>query len=490
MKIKNTLLFMLWNPIPIIVYFLGCWILLSASITMSDDPFVHGALPDAVEAAEGAFANLPGSLWKLVTALSIIAEEISRDFVFTYSVWPIVIPPALILGYREARSSWNGIATERKMWMQWYDRQQLVKAERGIYETPPLSEHIPGSTYFISAQKTVLFIFRHPILPAGHFVCWFTLFALPILFDGRNFVRMLPDIAIPAVIFTLILSYREARSNLKGIAIERGIWSRWYHRQSKAIEQGNPFEEPPSSENMESYAYFGEIRGILSFMARNPIPFIIHLTCWVFISAFLFVLSLSLTLSPEKMPNDIWDLIELIGIFGVFLPWIVLIAFLISYREAKGTLKGTAKERRKWMRWYTQQQSTERQDDAFAEPLLADMQVDSYFGTSQKALDLIIRNPLSFVVHFAFCFLAAVLVNIIPSYLSIFEVARGLMGSLPQLALISVILALISSYQEARGTVKGTAKEAEVWTKWYQRQTGANAQGYTLAEVPPAINMG
>lgn len=118
MKIQRTLLFMLRNPIPIIVYFLVCWILLSASITMSDDPFVHGALPDAAEAAEGAFANLPGSLWKLVTALSIITEEISRDFTFTYLVWPLVIPPALILGYREARSLRNGIATERKAWVQ------------------------------------------------------------------------------------------------------------------------------------------------------------------------------------------------------------------------------------------------------------------------------------------------------------------------------------------------------------------------------------
>ena len=413
MKEKNTLLFLLWNPIPFIVYFLVCWFLLSASITMSDDPFVHGALPDAVEAAEGAFANLPGSLWKLITALSIIAEEIISDFIFSYKLCLFIIPIALTFSYREARSLRNGIATERKAWVQWFDRQPLVKAERGIYETPPLSEHIPGSTYFISACKTGLFMFRHPILPAGHFVCWFTLFALPILFDGRNFVRMLPEIVIPAAIFTLILSYREARSNLKGIAIERDIWAKWYHPQSKAIEQGNPFEEPPSSENMESYAYFGEIREILSFMARNPIPFIVHLTCWVFTSAFLFVLSLSMTLSAEDMPDDIWDLIELIGIFGVFLPWIVLIAFLISYREAKGTLKGTAKERQKWMRWYTQQQSTERQDDAFAEPLLENMRVDSYFKVSQKALDLIIRNPLSFVVHFAFCFFAAVLLNTI-----------------------------------------------------------------------------
>ncbi|MYB93351.1 hypothetical protein F4054_16125 [Candidatus Poribacteria bacterium] len=53
---------------------------------------------------------------------------------------------------------------------------------------------------------------------------------------------------------------------------------------------------------------------------------------------------------------------------------------------------------------------------------------------------------------------------------------------------LMVIPALISSYQEARGTVKGTAKEGEVWTKWYQRQTEAKAQGYTLTEVPPSLH--
>ena len=80
MKAKKTLLFMLWNPAPIIGYFLACWILISASITLSDEPFVYGTLPEVSEAADGAFENLPGSLWKLVTALSIITEEIIDDF--------------------------------------------------------------------------------------------------------------------------------------------------------------------------------------------------------------------------------------------------------------------------------------------------------------------------------------------------------------------------------------------------------------------------
>ena len=238
-----------------------------------------------------------------------------------------------------------------------------------------------------------------------------------------------------------------------------------------------------------------KVRKTLLFMLHNPIPLIIHLTCWIFISAFLFFMLLSMTLPPEESPDDIWSLIELIGIFGLILPWIVTIAFFISYREAKGNLKGIAKERQRWMQWYTtQQQNTEGQDDAFVESLLENRQVDSYFRISEKALNLIIRNPLSIIVHFVFWFFASVLLNIIPLHLSVLEIdsvyiARNLMGPLPQLVIISIILALMSSYQEARGTVKGAAKEGEAWTKWYQRQTGAKEHGYSLAEVPPLLNI-
>ena len=120
MKGKKTLLFRLWSPTTFLIYFLACWILFSAILTIWDEPFRYGTWPDAAEAAEGAFANLPGSLWKLVTALSIITEEIIRDFIFSYRLCLFIIPIALTFSYREARSSRNGITTERQTWMQWY----------------------------------------------------------------------------------------------------------------------------------------------------------------------------------------------------------------------------------------------------------------------------------------------------------------------------------------------------------------------------------
>ena len=474
MKAQKTLLFMLRNPVPFIGYFLACWILISASITMSDDPFTYGTLPDAAEAAEGAFANLPGSLWKLVTALSIITEEIIDDFFDYYQLCLFAILLALTFGYREARSSRNGIAMERQVWMQWSDQQQVVRAERGTYETPPLSEHIPGRSYFISARKTVLLMFRNLTLLTGHFVCWISVFTLPILFDTSDFVRALPKIVIPAVIFTLILSYREARGHLKGKTVERLIWTKWYYRQIKAIAQEGSFEgSPPSSENIKAYSYFGEIPETLFFMARNLRPFIVHLTCWVFVIALLFFT----TLQSHETPEDIMELFDLIVTFGQFLPWIFTIVFIISYREARGNLKGIAKTQQVWMLWYHRQQETIRHGGIFEEPPPSEnTQAGSYFRKTQKAILSMLRNPMRLMIHFI-------------CWVSIVILWFGEVGSSMPF-LFMVIPALISSYQEVRGTVKGIAKEGEVWTKWWQRQTEAEAQGYTLAEVPPAINVG
>ena len=473
MKARQTLLLILWNPMSFIAYFLACWTLFSATFTMWDESFRYGTWPDVAAATESAFANLPGSLWKLVTALSIITEEIIRDFIFSYRLCLFIIPLALAFSYREARGSRNGITTERQVWMQWYERQQLVKAQRGAYEPPALSEYIPGGTYFISARKTGLFMLRHPPLLIGHFVCWFTLFALPTLFDTTDFVRSLPKIVISAAIFTLILSYREARSNLKEMAIERDIWTKWYYRQIREIAQEGSFGEPPSSENMKAYSYYGEIPETLFFMVRNPKLFIVHLICWVSALALLFLM----TLQPEDTPEDILEVFDLIGLFGQLLPWIFIIVFGISYREARGNLKGVANAQRVWMQWYQRQQETISRRDIFEEPPPAEnIQTDSYFKIGQKTILSMLRNPMRLTIHFI-------------GWVSIVILWLGAVGSSMPF-LFMVIPALISSYQEARGTVKGTAKEGEVWTKWYQRQTEAKAQGYSLAEIPPSLNTG
>ena len=477
MKSRQTLLFMLWNPVLLCFYFHVCLILLSALMTILDDSFTHGTWPDVVEAARGSFENLPWSIRKLVIAFLIIVDEVLSDF--SYNAWSIAIPPTLVLGYREARSWLKGIATERQIWMQWYDRQQVVRTQEGTYEIPPSSGYTPEGPYFIPAQKTLLFMLQDLRLIAGYSVCWifvFTLLALPISFNISDLVWSILKIAIPAAIFTFILCYREARGNLKGVAMEKDIWGKWYYQQIRAITQGNILKEPPSNtgssfEDLETYAYSGEISATANFMRHNLRPFIVHLMCWIPASA----LSFFTTLSAEDTPEDIFEIFDLVARFGYILPWIVVIVVLISYREAKGNLKGIVKTQRVWMQWYYQQQETIQSENTFEElPPLENTQTDSYFRTAQKTLQFMVRHPMCLITQLTCWFFA---------YFFFFGESIHL-----QPILFVTITALIFSYQEARGTVKGTAKEEETWTKWYQRQIEAKAQGYTLAEIPPSIN--
>lgn len=255
------------------------------------------------------------------------------------------------------------------------------------------------------------------------------------------------------------------------MAIERDIWTRWYHWQTKAIAQEGAFEEPPSSENIKAYSYLGEIPETLLFLVRNLKLFIIHFICWVSALALVFLM----TLRPEDTPEDILELFDLIGIFGYLLPWIAITVFAISYREARGNLKGIANVQRVWMQWYQGQQETVRSEDTFEEPPSENTQADSYFRTVLKTVRFIANNPMPLIAH-SVCWLSA-FIFLYGEFLYFVPVP------------FVVIPALISSYQEARGTVKGTAKEEEVWTKWYQRQTEAKTQGYTLAEGPPSLNV-
>ncbi len=235
-----------------------------------------------------------------------------------------------------------------------------------------------------------------------------------------------------------------------------------------------------------------KIQKTLLFMSRNPIPLIVRMVCWIFASTLLFFVLLAMTVPPEEKPDDILELYELVGAFGRLLPWIAIIAFIISYREARGNLKGIAKEKEKWTRWYTLQQRSEALDEAYKElPPENVIPVDSYFRRVQKTLRFMIYNPMSFIAHFTFWLVALVLLYITTYYteyyFGIVAALRNLVRLLPEFAILPIILALISSYQEAKGMVKGATKEQEVWKKWYQRQTEAEMYGYTLDEPPPSL---
>lgn len=261
----------------------------------------------------------------------------------------------------------------------------------------------------------------------------------------------------------------------------------------------------------------------LLFMFRNPIPFIVQLICWFLYTALQVMSkapsadeSLSGEVSfidgslpgivrlaktsfdnlPESLENFaiivsiIFDevIIEVMkdGGWG----FILIPVFIISYREAKGNLKGIAKERQTWMQWYDRQQEIIKQEDSFEQPpsTLEDTQANSYFRKAQKTVLSMVRNPMLFVLHFACWFTPFILLFIVDWAITI-ETAPNFLNFLLIGFTFAAIPALVSSYQETRGAVKGTAKEGKVWTKWYQRQINATAQGYTLAGPPPSLEI-
>ena len=117
----------------------------------------------------------------------------------------------------------------------------------------------------------------------------------------------------------------------------------------------------------------------------------------------------------------------------------------------------------------------------------------SYFRKAQRILFRLIRHLMSFVVHFSCWFsVFALLATIIQPNNGIVEAAHYLVRSFPDIAIPAVIHAFLSSYQGTRGSIKGTNTErqtwmewCDMWMKWHQRQHGAKAYGYTLAETPP-----
>ena len=254
MKVLETLLFMVRNPIPLIVH-LTCWFLLAAWGIVADDPFIEGTLPYIK-----VIVAPPASVGDYLKAASIIWDEVIEDLTRT-GFWVLVVTPPFIICYREAVGNLKGTANEHKEWMQWYRRQQEAKVEDDnfVEPSPPL-KNMRVNSYFRKAQKTLLFLIRNPKLPLTHFLCWmityFLLILISILPDLANIVRTAENfvsnflstisfLAIVAAILGFISSYQETRGTVKGVAKAQQAWAEWYHQQQEAKVQETPFNVPP-----------------------------------------------------------------------------------------------------------------------------------------------------------------------------------------------------------------------------------------------------
>ena len=244
----------------------------------------------------------------------------------------------------------------------------------------------------------------------------------------------------------------------------------------------------------------------LRFMFLNPIPLIVHLTWWFLFATLGVVLDDPFVegtwphiVQIVKPPSSIGNFATAASIIfeeivkeftrdGAFLFFIATPAFIISYREARGNLQGIARNQQTWMRWYYQQQETIAQESTFEEslPSSEDRKVNSYFGKALRTLLFMVRNPVPLIVHFACWFFAFVLLYAMTYRPGIVAAASNFARMLPEFFIIPAILALLSSYQETRGTVKGIAKVRRAWTEWHHRQQEAKTQE-TRFDVPPPL---
>ena len=244
------------------------------------------------------------------------------------------------------------------------------------------------------------------------------------------------------------------------------------------------------------------------FMVSNLITFTVSL----FVSWISF--SVLATLSDDPFIYGTWpDVVaaaslqralsliigEIVSDFLYEAYWIAIPgALIISWRGARGYLKGIAKEHQVWTFWYRQQENAITEGNMLEESPLAseNMGTDSYFRRIQSLLLHLLRLLMFFIVHFSCWYSAfALLAIIMQPGNGIREAAYYVVSSFPDIAIPAVIHAFLSNYYEVRGNIKGTTEERRVWTKWYDawvkwhhRQQGAEALGYTLDEPSPSLN--
>lgn len=133
MKVLETLLFMLRNPIPFIVHLMW-WFSFAALGVVLDDPFVETVLPRVVQITEP-----PLSIGDLTTVTSIVVADIFED-IMRHGLWILVVIPPFIISYREARGNLKGMAKEHQVWTRRYRQQQeAMVVGRTFEEFPPLS---------------------------------------------------------------------------------------------------------------------------------------------------------------------------------------------------------------------------------------------------------------------------------------------------------------------------------------------------------------
>ena len=221
-KTRNALVYMLKNPMYIIIHF-GCWFLLIALLTLpfqSEDP------------------------------LQFLIEGI-----------PFISIMAFITSYREVRGKLRGISKAHNVWINWYNQQISNKDQSHNYDNPPTLAYTQNDTLFFKVKSVLISLFREPIPLFIHFGLWSIASLTGIYLDdpmqadilgGTPINRLLEDLIseywdnilfiFPIALITCLL---EVRGFISGISKKHQENTEWYNRHLKGTKVSESFELPP-----------------------------------------------------------------------------------------------------------------------------------------------------------------------------------------------------------------------------------------------------
>ena len=473
MKIRKTIIFMIQNPSPVFLIFLLCWLLLSTLMTISDDPFLYGTIPDATEEIENWSSDPPWSIWKIFTAISIMIEEIVHD-ISSESFWLVIIP-TLIIGFFEARSSMIGIRKERENWMNWYNS---ISEENQSLDGRQLPINPVSNNYFSLYSKE---------LPL-HILCWMVLFLIFTLIIGYErhiynpyfgFSQTILELSsifskfiIPGIILTLLSSYRASSGIIIGVSTERDSWTKWYKKHGDT--QNYSIHKPPS-ESVHVESFFYRVIETVIFTLRNPSQLYKQLLVWVIVIPILFFL---LCIGIWGMGNISLDRDLFNFFFTIAIP-LSIVAYIMSYREAKGRIKGIKSEQNFWNNWYENKQT---KTHCFVMDINNSDRstVRNLLYTIRLTLELMFEKPIRIIYYILGWIVCFILVYGITDRLFL----EGFSDSIQVLLILS--LAITTYYFETKGFLIGCINQRRYWIDWLN-QKPENGDNHTDSVDTPGI---
>ena len=223
---------------------------------------------------------------------------------------------------------------------------------------------------------------------------------------------------------------------------------------------------------------FGNTLNALLYMLKNPKYIIIHFGCW-------FLLFSLLTL-PYQSKNYFLYLID-------GLPFFFMLAFISSYREIRGKLRGTHKTHIVWTNWYNGKVSNKDQSLNYDNPpILEYTQNDSLNFKIRSVLLSLFRQPIPFLVHFGVWSIASLTGTFLDDPMqadisggtSIYRLIEDLISEFWDNILFILTVTIITSIQEVRGYISGIVKKHHEYIEWYNRHLNGTKVNDSWDESP------